>query len=1385
MFKMKKNGRRFIALIVSLIMCIAALPTTSLANQSDLTGHWAGKVIQEWIDKGLANGYPDGSFKPDNNITRAEFMALVNKAFKLTEETAIDYKDVSESKWYYSVVKAAKAAGYINGYPNGTMQPESSISRQEVAIIICIIKNLQPNTSEVNSFTDASSIANWSRGYIGAAAASGYMKGYPDGSFNAFNKINRAEAITALNNAMKVVNIVYDKAGTYGPSSGSETVDSNVTVKADGVVLQNLRIKGDLVIAEEVGDGNVTLNNIIVDGDTIVRGGGINSIHINGGQYNELIVQKTSSGQVRIVAKDAKGIVVIISENAAGQKIVLEGAFDKVSIDADNVDIKTQGSTNIKELEITAKSEGSNINLGSGTEIMKLIKNTVTNITGNGVINQTVDNTKTPQDTNNNGSNNGGTGGGQQIQKQTVTGTISPYSGSPVMTEVLVQLKQNINNVLTDVGNPVHPNLDGTYTIGNIVAGTGYVVTASLEGYYDFSSVSFAVTEGTNITGKNLTIQRKEPIITSPTHTIITKGSEDATIVIDLSAASTLGDTFAVDAINPDNWTIETGDTGLSVDTITRDTDTKVTINFTGTADKSRIISIKAKEAAITSTSNEASNTLDFCVAEDDMITSSNLDLDTYYAKNLDVDGDMKAVVVIVHGLAEHLGRYNYVVETLNEEGYGVYRLDNKGHGKTERTNIDGNDIPGYVEDYNEYLDDVNIIVEKAKTENPGAKVYTLGHSMGGYISALYSMKYPTKLAGQILSGPAVAAYNIAWEPNIENPNSWYELNKLLLVNNSLTSTVCRDKAVQEYYFVDPLRLTQYARKLNQEWIDASVLMKQDVVSACTYPTLVLHGGDDRIVSQAGSLWFYNTIGSNDKERIVYEGLYHEIFNEKEKDEVLGDVTDWLNERCETYGINGSISLYVGNTDLTGVSVQLKKDGVNVGDAVSPNAEGTYTIPSVIEGSGYTVTATLEGYYNNATLAFAVEDGNLSSKNLIMQRVEPIITSSTYTTITTGAAYTLEAPLSVEVELSPANGLGDTFAEEAVVTNLANWTIDTGTTGLTVDSIERNSDSKVTINFTGTGDEARAFTIQANEEAIISTSGLPSNIFVFSLVDDGFVQSSNPELDTYYAKNLDVDGEMKAVVIMVHGLAEHLGRYNYVSEAFNQAGYGVYRLDNKGHGRTEKTVIDGVEVPGYVEDYNEYMDDINIIVDMAMAENPGKKVFILGHSMGGRLAAAYGEKYPGKIDGQILSGPAVKMQDGYDQWLEGANDSPYDGAHATELLNNSLAATVCRDAAIRAQYSYDSLNLLQYAKKLQQEYRIDAGVYLRDHIADYEYPVLVIHGADDRIVPTSFSQWFVDNISSTDVERILYDDCYHEILNERIEKDEVMQDILEWLNDRD
>ncbi len=253
---------KFVSILSILAILLALNPISAFAAEpmEDITGHWAKDQIQSFVDSGHIKGYPDGTFKPDNNITRAEFMTIANNAFGYTEKAEIDYSDVADGSWYEDAIAIAKAAGYIAGYPDGTMKPDAPISRQEAAVIVAKIDALEANAAAADTFNDGTTIPAWSKGAIGACVTAEILNGYPDGSFLAKNLIKRGESVIALSKALDYKNtIVVTKTVTEISDEGFQL---NLTPSVDGLT-------PSAVTLMQV-DGNVT------DGAINVTDGAIN-----------------------------------------------------------------------------------------------------------------------------------------------------------------------------------------------------------------------------------------------------------------------------------------------------------------------------------------------------------------------------------------------------------------------------------------------------------------------------------------------------------------------------------------------------------------------------------------------------------------------------------------------------------------------------------------------------------------------------------------------------------------------------------------------------------------------------------------------------------------------------------------------------------------------------------------------------------------------------------------------------------------------------------------------------------------------------------------------------------------------------------------------------
>lgn len=245
-----------------------------------------------------------------------------------------------------------------------------------------------------------------------------------------------------------------------------------------------------------------------------------------------------------------------------------------------------------------------------------------------------------------------------------------------------------------------------------------------------------------------------------------------------------------------------------------------------------------------------------------------------------------KAAVIFVHGICEHLGRYDYIKEKFIEADYNVYRYDARGHGKSEGKR-------GYLEEFGDYLDDLDIFVGMVKKENKGLKLILVGHSMGGLVATAYTSKYPNKVDLLAISGGATRC------PKAANAIKFVPYNLLGRLNytNRLGNAVCSVKEVGEAYSKDPLVLKRVKFKLLGNVFVIGVNFVKKNIKNISCPTLVMHGEKDGVVEKEIGDWTFANLKCKDKKIIIYPNLYHEIFNEITRDDVIRDLINWCDER--------------------------------------------------------------------------------------------------------------------------------------------------------------------------------------------------------------------------------------------------------------------------------------------------------------------------------------------------------------------------------------------------------------------------------------------------------------------------------------------------------
>lgn len=249
-------------------------------------------------------------------------------------------------------------------------------------------------------------------------------------------------------------------------------------------------------------------------------------------------------------------------------------------------------------------------------------------------------------------------------------------------------------------------------------------------------------------------------------------------------------------------------------------------------------------------------------------------------------EGTPRAVVVLIHGLGEHCGRYAHLAQRFTQAGIAVLSQDNRGHGKT----------PGGrgVMDFDKAVADVGELLDEARSRFPGVPLVIYGHSLGALISMTYTVRNTPAVAAQVASAPAL-------DSELRDQKVKFTLANLLggIVPNIVLPTgldskgVSRDPQVVAAYENDPLVHDKGSTGLAKGTFSAmDFMMKQ---TSFPVPLLIIHGTADRLTVPAASKIFVDQV-TGDVTLIEYDGMYHEPHNEPEQEEVFGDVLAWLDK---------------------------------------------------------------------------------------------------------------------------------------------------------------------------------------------------------------------------------------------------------------------------------------------------------------------------------------------------------------------------------------------------------------------------------------------------------------------------------------------------------
>lgn len=295
--------KKFIAgVLISSALCFG----TCLAY-SDVSGHWAENSINTLSKINVIEGYSDGSFKPNNNMTRAELVTVVNRLLKNSNVSNKYIPDNNENEWFYNEIRKGIASGIIEGNSSGYVKPNDFVTREEAILILQRAFCENTDSNAISNFSDSNKVSSWAKDSFNTFLNKGYVTGYKDNTIKPKSKITRAELIT-------IINRIFEQIIFFGKYSKS--INGNLLISGDNIFLDDLHVYGDLVISEGVLD-NVRLNDIVVYGDLILRREfdfKKNDVSVNGKTIN--LFEKIVLPNVNTYSNSKFGISFVVPDNA-------------------------------------------------------------------------------------------------------------------------------------------------------------------------------------------------------------------------------------------------------------------------------------------------------------------------------------------------------------------------------------------------------------------------------------------------------------------------------------------------------------------------------------------------------------------------------------------------------------------------------------------------------------------------------------------------------------------------------------------------------------------------------------------------------------------------------------------------------------------------------------------------------------------------------------------------------------------------------------------------------------------------------------------------------------------------------------------------------------
>lgn len=350
--------RRITGVIAAVFLALTLLQLPALAaDYADMPQeeNWAYAALEAAVENGLLQG-SGGLLHPSEDLTRAQLAAILNRAFGATETAAIRFADVSAGDWFAADIAKAVCMGTFQG-DGSQMRPNDPITRQEAFAALARAFRLESGSAgALSAFTDSAQVSSWAVPSLSALVSAGYIQG-SGGLLRPLDNITRAEFAQVM---YTLVKSYISEAGEYTALPGG-----TVLIRAAGVTLRGLTVKGDLIVGDGVGSGDVTLDGVTVEGRLLVRGGGEHSVHIIGGTtVDSLVIGKTASGGVRVRTDEASSVRLVYVADG-NDDVILEGSFTQIAVETASPVVLRNAAVE----SLTISAAGSGVTLESGTTV--------------------------------------------------------------------------------------------------------------------------------------------------------------------------------------------------------------------------------------------------------------------------------------------------------------------------------------------------------------------------------------------------------------------------------------------------------------------------------------------------------------------------------------------------------------------------------------------------------------------------------------------------------------------------------------------------------------------------------------------------------------------------------------------------------------------------------------------------------------------------------------------------------------------------------------------------------------------------------------------------------------------------------------------------------